>query len=49
MKEFVEMLYLTEKPVVLSGEIREMYWRVTKTSYYDGLKEIIMYMKNRCK
>ena len=30
MKEFVEMLYLTEKPVVLSGEIREMYWRVTK-------------------
>ena len=22
-----------------------MYWRVTKTSYYDGLKETIMYMK----
>lgn len=50
MKEFVEMLYLTEKPVVLSGEKYEKcIGELPKTSYYDGLKETIMYMKNRCK
>ena len=46
MKEFVEMLYLTEKPVVLSGEKYEKcIGELPKTSYYDGLKETIMYMK----
>lgn len=46
MKEFVEMLYLTEEPVVLSGEKYERYiGKVPKTSYYDGLKETILHMK----
>ena len=46
MKEFVEMLYLTEEPVVLSGEKYERYiGEVPKTSYYNGLKETILHMK----
>lgn len=47
MKEFVEMLYLTEKPVILSGE--KCIGELPKTSYYDGLKETIRYMQKRCK
>ena len=47
MKEYVEMLYLTEKPVVLSGEKYEKYIGILpKTSYYEGLKETIIYMNN---
>jgi len=50
MKEFVEMLYLTEEPVILSGEKYEKcIGDLPKTSYYDGLKETIMYMQKRCK
>ncbi|MFL0492464.1 MULTISPECIES: NAD-dependent epimerase/dehydratase family protein [unclassified Bacillus (in: firmicutes)] len=50
MKEYVEMLYLTEKPVVLSGEKYEKYIGILpKTSYYEGLKETIIYMNNNSK
>ncbi|WP_439021062.1 SDR family NAD(P)-dependent oxidoreductase [Bacillus thuringiensis] len=50
MKEYVEMLYLTEKPVVLSGEKYEKYIGILpKTSYYEGLKETIIYMNNHSK
>ncbi|CUB11383.1 hypothetical protein BN2127_JRS1_03169 [Bacillus cereus] len=49
MKEFVEMLYLTEKPVVLSGEKYEKYIGVVpRTSYYEGLKKTIVHMKGNC-
>ena len=48
MKEFVEMLYLTEKPVVLSGEKYERYiGDIPKTSYYNGLKEMIISMQKK--
>ncbi|KFN04582.1 SDR family NAD(P)-dependent oxidoreductase [Bacillus clarus] len=48
MKEFVEMLYLTEEPVVLNGEKYESYiGAIPKTPYYEGLKETIIYMKNK--
>ncbi|WP_420973509.1 NAD-dependent epimerase/dehydratase family protein [Bacillus thuringiensis] len=48
MKEFMEMLYLTEKPVVLSGEKYERYiGDIPKTSYYNGLKEMIMSMQKK--
>ena len=51
MKEFVEMLYLTENPVVLSGEKYERYiGEIPKTSYYSGLKETIISMQKKvCK
>ncbi|HDR7792740.1 TPA: SDR family NAD(P)-dependent oxidoreductase [Bacillus luti] len=50
MKEFVEMLYLTEKPVVLSGEKYETcIGTLPKTAYYEGLKETILYMMNNRK
>ncbi|WJE52771.1 NAD(P)H-binding protein [Bacillus cereus] len=48
MKEFLEMLYLTEEPVVLSGEKYESYiGEVPKTSYREGLKETILFLKGR--
>ncbi|UPJ16534.1 NAD(P)H-binding protein [Bacillus cereus] len=48
MKEFMEMLYLTEKPVVLSGEKYERYiGDIPKTSYYNGLKEMIISMQKK--
>ncbi|AEA19126.1 MULTISPECIES: NAD(P)H-binding protein [Bacillus] len=48
MKEFVEMLYLTEKPVVLSGEKYERcIGEIPKTSYYNGLKEMIISMQKK--
>lgn len=47
MKEYVEMLYLTEKPVMLSGEKYEEHIGILpKTPYYEGLKETILYMNN---
>ncbi|PER57147.1 short chain dehydrogenase [Bacillus thuringiensis] len=51
MKEFMEMLYLTEKPIVLSGEKYEKcIGDIPKTSYYNGLKEMIISMQKRvCK
>ncbi|MBO1582026.1 SDR family NAD(P)-dependent oxidoreductase [Bacillus sp. XF8] len=50
MKEFVEMLYLTEEPVVLSGEKYERYiGEVPRTAYIDGLRETIEYMRSRVK
>ncbi|EJQ45584.1 Uncharacterized protein BWINRASL_05260 [Bacillus mycoides] len=49
MKEFVEMLYLTEQPVVLSGEKYEKYIGVVpRTSYYEGLKRTIVHIKENC-
>ncbi|PEA90675.1 NAD-dependent epimerase/dehydratase family protein [Bacillus thuringiensis] len=48
MKEFMEMLYLTEKPVVLSGGKYERYiGDIPKTSYYNGLKEMIISMQKK--
>lgn len=48
MKEFVEMLYLTEEPVVLSGEKYERYvGKVPKTSYREGLKETILFLERK--
>jgi len=41
MREFAEMFYLIEEPVVLSGEKYEReIGPLPKTSYYDGLKDI---------
>ncbi|MEH6931572.1 SDR family NAD(P)-dependent oxidoreductase [Bacillus sp. JJ783] len=49
MKEFVEMLYLIENPVVLSGEKYERYIGVVpRTSYYEGLKRTIVHIKENC-
>ncbi|PEQ56515.1 NAD(P)H-binding protein [Bacillus thuringiensis] len=48
MKEFMEMLYLTEKPIVLSGEKYERcIGDIPKTSYYNGLKEMIISMQKK--
>ncbi|PDY46089.1 short chain dehydrogenase, partial [Bacillus cereus] len=48
MKEYVEMLYLTEKPVVLRGEKYEMLiGKVPKTSYREGLEETILSMQKK--
>ena len=42
MREFVEMQYLAEEPVILSGEKYEKHiGPVPKTAYKDGLKETI--------
>ncbi|HEK9100888.1 TPA: SDR family NAD(P)-dependent oxidoreductase [Bacillus pseudomycoides] len=50
MKEFVEMLYLTEEPVVLSGEKYERHiGKVPQTSYLEGLKETIAFLKGKNK
>lgn len=47
MKEFREMLYLTEEPVVLSGEKYEKYiGKVPRTPYHDGLQKTITHMKD---
>ncbi|NLY78983.1 MAG: SDR family NAD(P)-dependent oxidoreductase [Lysinibacillus sp.] len=41
MREFAEMFYLVDEPVVLSGEKYEReIGPLPRTSYYDGLKEI---------
>lgn len=46
MREVVEMLYLTEEPVVLSGEKYErLIGPVPKTSYEEGLRKTLAYMK----
>ncbi|MGP4041012.1 SDR family NAD(P)-dependent oxidoreductase [Gracilibacillus sp. D59] len=46
MKEVVEMLYLTEKPVVLSGEKYEQHiGALPRTSYQEGIKQTLAYLK----
>lgn len=46
MRELVEMFYLYENPVVLNGEKYEnLIGKVPRTSYQDGLKQTIDYMK----
>lgn len=46
MREVVEMFYLNEDPVVLNGEKYEkMIGPVPRTSYEEGLKQTIDYMK----
>ncbi|WP_375199516.1 SDR family NAD(P)-dependent oxidoreductase [Lysinibacillus sp. RS11] len=48
MKEVVEMLYLTEKPVILSGEKYEKeIGMLPGTSYRVGLEETIKWMNKR--
>lgn len=46
MREVVEMFYLNEDPVVLNGEKYErLIGPVPRTSYQEGLKQTIDYMK----
>ncbi|MGE7998785.1 SDR family NAD(P)-dependent oxidoreductase [Lysinibacillus sp. NPDC093190] len=48
MKEVVEMLYLTEEPVILSGEKYEKeIGALPRTSYRVGLEETIAWMNKR--
>lgn len=48
MKEMVEMMYLTEDPVLLSGEkYRKRVGTLPYTSYKDGLQETIVWMNER--
>jgi len=46
MREAVEMYYLYEEPVVLNGEkFEKQFGKVPCTSYQEGLKQTIDYMK----
>lgn len=46
MREAVEMFYLNEEPVVLNGEkYEQLIGPVPRTSYLEGLKETIEYMR----
>ena len=48
MREVVEMFYLNEEPVVLDGEKYEKeIGPVPRTSYEEGLRKTIEYMKDR--
>ena len=48
MKEVVEMFYLTEEPVILSGEKYEKeIGALPRTSYREGLEETIAWMNER--
>lgn len=48
MKEIVEMLYLTEEPVILSGgKYEKEIGALPRTSYKVGLEETIAWMKKR--
>ncbi|MGE7942771.1 SDR family NAD(P)-dependent oxidoreductase [Lysinibacillus xylanilyticus] len=48
MKEVVEMLYLTEQPVILSGDKYERkIGHLPRTSYRVGLEETIIWMNKR--
>jgi len=50
MKEVVEILYLTEKPVILSGEKYEKeIGTLPHTAYRVGLEETIVWMNKRAK
>lgn len=47
MREVAEMMYLTENPVVLSGaKYEERIGALPRTSYEEGLRETITFMKN---
>lgn len=46
MREFTEMMYLTEQPVVLSGEKYESFiGPIPRTSYKEGLKQTINFIR----
>lgn len=46
MKELVEMMYLTEKPVILSGEKYERkIGALPRTPYREGMKETLKWME----
>ncbi|WP_036660235.1 SDR family NAD(P)-dependent oxidoreductase [Paenisporosarcina sp. HGH0030] len=46
MREVVEMFYLNEEPVVLNGEkVEKLIGKGPTTSYEEGLKQTIAYMK----
>lgn len=48
MKEMVEMMYLTQEPVLLSGEkYRKEIGALPQTSYRDGLQETLVWMNKR--
>lgn len=49
MREAVEMFYLNEEPVVLSGEkYEELFGELPRTSYQEGLRENkFEFMKNK--
>lgn len=47
MKEMVKMMYLTEEPIILSGEKYETHiGALPRTSYLQGLKETFEWTKN---
>ncbi|MGE6489199.1 SDR family NAD(P)-dependent oxidoreductase [Paenisporosarcina sp. NPDC076898] len=47
MREVVEMFYLNEEPVVLNGEkVEKLIGKVSNTSYEEGLKQTIVYMRH---
>jgi nucleoside-diphosphate-sugar epimerase len=46
MKEFVEMMYLTEQPVVLSGEkLERQIGKIPMTPYRTGIAQTLKFMK----
>jgi nucleoside-diphosphate-sugar epimerase len=48
MREVVEMFYLNEEPVILNGEKYEKrIGQVPRTSYHDGLRQNIDFMKSK--
>ena len=48
MREVVEMFYLNEEPVVLNGAKYEgRIGPVPRTSYHEGLGQVIDFMKNK--
>ncbi|QDP99374.1 SDR family NAD(P)-dependent oxidoreductase [Lysinibacillus fusiformis] len=48
MKEMKEMMYLTEQPVILSGEKYEKaIGTLPQTSYKEGLQETMLWLKKR--
>ncbi len=48
MKEMVEMMYLTEHPVILSGEkYRKEIGSIPKTSYQEGIIKTLEWMKSK--
>jgi nucleoside-diphosphate-sugar epimerase len=50
MREVVEMFYLNEEPVVLSGEkYEQQIGEILRTSYQEGLRQTIEYMRERDK
>ncbi|WP_422674202.1 SDR family NAD(P)-dependent oxidoreductase [Caldifermentibacillus hisashii] len=50
MREVVELFYLNEDPVMLSGEkFERRIGPLPRTSYYDGLKQTIDYMRGTVK